>query len=44
MPKTIRLTRYDKVLKIELNRPEELNASKQGSFKRNLRACCFFGC
>ena len=26
MPKTIKLTRYDKVLKIERNRPAELNA------------------
>ena len=36
MPKTIRLTRYDKVLKIELNRPEELNALNKEVLKEIL--------
>lgn len=36
MPKTIRLTRYEKVLKIELNRPEELNALNKEVLKEIL--------
>jgi enoyl-CoA hydratase len=36
MPKTIKLTRYDKVLKIELNRPAELNALNKEVLKEIL--------
>ena len=36
MPKTIKLTRYDKVLKIELNRPEEFNALNKEVLKEIL--------